>query len=98
MAPAHSSHSYAQGACVYVTMVIHPRDIASGESIYEQCWETAMRETLSAGGSISHHHGIGRVRRGWLGKELGSAYAVLAALKRSLDPGNMMNPGVLLAE
>jgi FAD/FMN-containing dehydrogenase len=58
----------------------------------------AMEATLAAGGTISHHHGIGQVRREWLRRELGSAYPLLVALKHALDPLGIMNPGALLSE
>ncbi len=57
-----------------------------------------MKATLAAGGTISHHHGIGRVRREWLAKELGSAYPLLGSLRRAVDPLGIMNPGALLPE
>jgi alkyldihydroxyacetonephosphate synthase len=95
-ASGHSSHSYPQGTCLYITLVIHPADLASGEPIYQRCWDAALRATLAAGGTISHHHGIGRLRRQWLEQELGSAYRLLPALKRALDPNGILNPGVLV--
>ena len=56
-----------------------------------------MDATAAAGGSISHHHGIGRVRRGHLGVELGeTGVDVLRAIKAAVDPGGRMNPGVLV--
>jgi len=55
-----------------------------------------MEATLAAGGTISHHHGIGRVRRDWLPKELGSAYDALRTLQHAFDPLGIMNPGALL--
>jgi alkyldihydroxyacetonephosphate synthase len=96
MTSAHSSHSYLQGTCLYVTLVLRPDNLAAGPALYEQCWDAAMEATLAAGGSISHHHGIGRVRRHWLREELGSAYALLQSLKTALDPKGILNPGVLL--
>ena len=56
-----------------------------------------MEATLAGGGTIAHHHGIGRMRVPWLERELGDAYPVLRALKRALDPAGIMNPGALLA-
>jgi alkyldihydroxyacetonephosphate synthase len=96
LASGHSSHSYQQGTCLYVTLILRPEELAAAEALYDRCWETAMAATLSAGGNLSHHHGIGRVRRGWLERELGSAYAMLRSLKRALDPADILNPGVLL--
>ena len=96
LASAHSSHSYVQGTCLYITLAIHAGNLADGPALYERCWEATMRATLAAGGTISHHHGIGRVRRPWLQKELGSAYGLLRVLKSALDPNGIMNPGVLI--
>src|SRR5206468_596185 len=55
-----------------------------------------LAATLDAGGTISHHHGIGRLRATWLERELGSAYPLLRDLKRALDPSGIMNPGALI--
>jgi alkyldihydroxyacetonephosphate synthase len=50
---------------------------------------------LRHGGALSHHHGVGRNRARFVPDALGSAFSVLQALKRQLDPDNIMNPGVL---
>jgi alkyldihydroxyacetonephosphate synthase len=96
LASAHSSHSYVQGTCLYITIVLRPEDLGRGEALYDTCWDTAMDATLAAGGNISHHHGIGRVRRHWLAKELGTAHGLLRTLKAALDPHGILNPGVLV--
>ncbi|HZP40712.1 MAG TPA: FAD-binding oxidoreductase [Candidatus Binatia bacterium] len=96
VASAHSSHSYPQGTNLYVTFVVKPADWARAEESYLDAWGRVMQATLAAGGTISHHHGIGRLRTPWLAEELGSSYPVLAAVKRALDPANVMNPGVLV--
>jgi alkyldihydroxyacetonephosphate synthase len=97
VASAHSSHSYAQGTNLYVTFVLKPEDFSRAEETYLQAWSSVMEATLAAGGTIAHHHGIGRLRVPWLERELGAAYQVLRALKRALDPAGIMNPGALLA-
>ena len=56
-----------------------------------------MEAALAEQGTIAHHHGIGRLRTPWLQRELRSAYPLLSALKRALDPAGVMNPGVLVA-
>jgi alkyldihydroxyacetonephosphate synthase len=98
VASGHSSHCYAQGANIYFTFVLKPADFADAERLYLEAWARALRATLDGGGTISHHHGIGRLRASWLAEELGSAYPVLLALKRALDPAGVMNPGALIAE
>jgi alkyldihydroxyacetonephosphate synthase len=45
------------------------------------------------GGSMVHHHGVGKYRTPWIQEEHGSAYYLLAGLKRAFDPANVMNPG-----
>jgi alkyldihydroxyacetonephosphate synthase len=96
VASAHSSHSYRQGTNLYVTFAVKPEQFADAEAAYVGAWTAVMEATLAAGGSISHHHGIGRMRTPWLARELGTAYPVLCTLKRALDPDGLMNPGVLL--
>ena len=55
-----------------------------------------MEATLRFGGTIAHHHGIGRLRSAWMDAEHGEGIAVLRAIKRALDPNGIMNPGALL--
>jgi len=97
LASGHSSHGYQQGTNIYFTFVMKPADFARAEEDYLAAWGNAMRATLKVGGTISHHHGIGRLRAPWLAEELGSGYPLLKDLKRALDPKGIMNPGTLLA-
>jgi alkyldihydroxyacetonephosphate synthase len=94
---AHSSHAYRSGLNLYFSFAVQPESRARLRQAYHACWEAVMAATLESGGTISHHHGIGRVRREWLGRELGpGGLAALVQLKRALDPTGFMNPGVLL--
>jgi alkyldihydroxyacetonephosphate synthase len=66
---------------------------------YRECWRRTLEAALSVGAGIAHHHGIGRVRRDALAGEIGAAgVSVLRAVKAALDPGNLLNPGVLLPD
>ncbi|HEV2122788.1 MAG TPA: FAD-binding oxidoreductase, partial [Chloroflexota bacterium] len=97
VASAHSSHSYQQGTNLYFVIAAQPpRDPAAAERVYWSIWSCVMETVLSHGGTISHHHGIGRVRARWMKAELGSAYPLLTRLKAALDPRQLMNPGTLL--
>ncbi len=98
VASGHSSHSYPQGTNIYFTFVARPQDRTRAEATYLHCWERAMEATLRCAGTISHHHGIGRLRVPWMGRELGEGLAVLRSIKRGLDPNGIMNPGVLIPE
>jgi alkyldihydroxyacetonephosphate synthase len=94
----HSSHSYAQGTNIYFTFVAQPGEGGDPEAKYLECWKRAMDATVRAQGSISHHHGIGRLRRPWMRDEHGAGIEVMRAIKRALDPRGILNPGALLPD
>lgn len=97
VASAHSSHSYRSGTNLYFTFAARPGDRSQLESAYRECWRRTMQTSIALGAGISHHHGIGRVRRDVLEAELGAGgLALLRAVKSSLDPEGLFNPGVLL--
>ncbi|MEU0335172.1 FAD-binding oxidoreductase [Streptomyces sp. NPDC006193] len=91
----HISHVYENGASLYFTVVS-----AQGEDPVAH-WAPAKRAAaeavLAAGGTISHHHGVGTDHRDWYVREAGPlAVSALRAVKRRLDPDWLLNPGVLL--
>ena len=46
------------------------------------------------GGSLSHHHGVGKMMGPWMEKHIGKEHMdILRAIKKHLDPNNIMNPG-----
>jgi alkyldihydroxyacetonephosphate synthase len=98
-ATAHTSHAYRSGANLYFTFAVKPEEPGRMAEVYAECWRRAMEATLAAGGGIAHHHGVGRVRRAFMERELGAeGVAVLRAIKRALDPDGLLNPGNLLPE
>jgi len=94
----HSSHSYAQGTNIYFTFVAKPESPVDAEPTYLACWQQAMEATLRAGGTICHHHGIGRMRTPWMAAEHGVGLEMLRTVKRALDPQGILNPGALLPD
>jgi alkyldihydroxyacetonephosphate synthase len=98
-ASAHSSHVYRSGLNLYFTFAVLPPNPADMEGAYFEAWERIMAATDRHGGSLSHHHGIGRVRLDALARELGAeGVKLLRAVKGALDPTGIMNPGVLLPD
>lgn len=96
---AHSSHAYRSGLNLYFSFAIRTETAEAMEAAYLAAWQAIMEATDRHGGSLAHHHGIGRVRRPWLERELGPAgVRLLGKLKEALDPAGMMNPGVLLPD
>jgi alkyldihydroxyacetonephosphate synthase len=89
---AHLSHAYPDGCSIYFTLVGLSR---SGEAVllHRDAWRDAMRAALAAGGTISHHHGVGELRGNVLEHELGSGGMIaLRALKRAWDPDGLLCP------
>ena len=91
----HLSHVYPDGACLYFTMGSMAADDAAALEVNASWWDTGMQACLAAGGTISHHHGIGRLKARWLPEELQGWYEALRAIKTALDPKGIMNPGAL---
>ena len=51
------------------------------------------RVALSFGGTVTGEHGVGTGKKKYMAEEHGAAYALMATLKRAVDPDNIMNPG-----
>ena len=99
VATAHSSHSYRSGTNLYFSFAARPEDPSRLEEVYRECWDRVMRAADSCGAGIAHHHGIGRVRRDYLDRELGTeGVDVLHRVKAALDPQAVLNPGNLLPD
>ncbi len=91
---AHQSHSYLDGGCLYFTFAALV-DPDAREEYYRSVWDVGTRAVLAAGGSLSHHHGVGLNRSRFLSEALGSAHDTLGAVKQALDPRGILNPGKL---
>jgi alkyldihydroxyacetonephosphate synthase len=92
----HVSHAYPDGASLYFTFMARQR---AGEEIAQwQAVKAAASEAIvEAGGTITHHHAIGRDHAPYMREEVGElGLEVLRAVKERLDPAGIMNPGKLL--
>jgi alkyldihydroxyacetonephosphate synthase len=92
----HISHLYPTGASLYFTFMTR---VPAGQEI--ERWAAAKRAAseaiVAAGGTITHHHAVGRDHAPYLVAEVGElGLSALRALKRELDPAGVMNPGKLL--
>ena len=93
----HLSHLYPSGSSLYFTFLIRGRDDHDAEARYLAAWDAAVRSCAAMGGTITHHHGIGRLKSRFLRTELGATGAdIVTKIKAALDPDAIMNPGVLL--
>jgi alkyldihydroxyacetonephosphate synthase len=94
----HVSHLYPSGASLYFTFMA--RQEASHELDQWQAAKRAASDAIVAnGGTITHHHAIGRDHVPWMRAEAGPlGVDVLRATKAVADPAGIMNPGKLLPE
>jgi len=96
----HISHAYEHGASLYSTFLgcqVDDPDPLAKQAQWRAVKQATTEAILSAGGTLTHHHGIGRDHALWLKEEVGLVgMRVLRTLKRTFDPAGIMNPGVLL--
>jgi len=97
---AHLSHLYSYGASFYVTYLFR---LAPDPDETLRRWQglkdAASQVIVTAGGTISHQHGVGTDHLPYLPAEKGElGIKVLRAVRCTFDPQDMMNPGKLLSE
>ncbi len=90
------THVYADGPAPYFTF--HAKAPKGGAI---QAWRAikaaASEALLAAGGTITHHHAVGRDHMPWYTKQRPALFGyALAAAKKELDPAGILNPGVLI--
>ena len=91
----HISHVYESGASLYFTVAC--AQAADPLAQWAQAKAAANRAIRDAGAAITHHHGVGTDHRATYHEEIGDlAVEALRAVKRTLDPEGICNPGVLI--
>lgn len=93
----HSSHSYINGTNLYF---VYYYNVECGvleeiHKYHDPINKIIVEETLKRGGSMVHHHGIGKARSMYTKDEHGTAYWLLEGLKKQFDPNNIMNLGTV---
>lgn len=91
----HISHVYPTGASLYFTVVAGQRGDATQQ--WQVAKVAACDAIVAAGGTITHHHAVGVDHRRWMPAEIGElGVQVLRAVKQTLDPAGILNPGKLI--
>ncbi|MGW5523994.1 FAD-binding oxidoreductase [Gordonia sp. NPDC003950] len=77
-------------------IVFDPEDADEAQRA-QQAFGEVMDLAISLGGTITGEHGVGRLKKAWLANQVGpDVMALTAAIKQTLDPDGLLNPGVLL--
>jgi alkyldihydroxyacetonephosphate synthase len=92
---AHFSHAYPEGCSIYFSISGTATSLAEAEARYERIWEEAMRTALEVGGTVTHHHGTGMLKRRYTAREHGHGRALYDLVKRRCDPHGVCNPDKL---
>jgi alkyldihydroxyacetonephosphate synthase len=90
------THAYPDGVAPYFTVVT---PAARGQELaqWDAIKEAVTGAMLASGGTTTHHHAVGRDFRPWYDRERPEGFAeALRAVKCTLDPAGILNPGVLL--
>ena len=90
------THVYPDGPAPYFTMLA-PANRGRELEQWDAVKSAASGAVLAAGGTITHHHAIGRDHRPWYDRQRPEAFArALRAAKAEVDPRAILNPGVLI--
>lgn len=93
------TQTYDAGACVYFYFGFNYSEVANPVEVYEHIETAAREEILLNGGSISHHHGVGKLRSKWYPQSVSQVGVdLLKAAKKELDPKNIFAVGNLLTD
>ena len=99
MIGGHSSHSYMNGTNMYFVYYYNVVDCKPEDEInkyHNLINRIICEEAIRFGGSIAHHHGLGKARAHMVWEEYGSSFYMLETLKKAFDPNGIMNMGTLI--
>ncbi len=87
---ARVTQLYDTGVCVYFYFAFYHRGVENASEVYAELERAAREEILRSGGSLSHHHGVGKLRQHFLPAIFSpAALAWREGLKRAIDPDNL---------
>jgi alkyldihydroxyacetonephosphate synthase len=89
------THVYTDGPAPYYTFSGAYRGGADPAATLAEIKAGVSDAVMAAGGTITHHHAVGRQHRPWYERPEPFAIALRAA-KKALDPAGVLNPGVLI--
>jgi hypothetical protein len=95
---AHLSHAYHEGCSIYFTMAGYASKREELPLVYDRTWQAALDAAVRVGATITHHHGVGVLKREFMDREQGAARRLWVASRVAVDPAGCLNPGKLFGE
>ncbi|RNA36909.1 alkyldihydroxyacetonephosphate peroxisomal isoform X1 [Brachionus plicatilis] len=94
---ARVTQVYDAGACIYFYFAINYYGLSDPVKIYNEIEAAARDEIIASGGSLSHHHGVGKIRRRWMNQTIGEhGIGMIKAVKDYIDPKNVFASGNII--
>jgi|AP95_1055475.scaffolds.fasta_scaffold04925_3 alkyldihydroxyacetonephosphate synthase len=88
------TQTYHTGVCIYFTMGFSGKGLKDPAQVYHDIEHRIRQVVLDNGGALSHHHGIGKIRQGFLSQvQTENSINVIRATKRAMDPRNIFGAG-----
>ncbi|TNN60365.1 Alkyldihydroxyacetonephosphate synthase, peroxisomal [Liparis tanakae] len=97
LASCRVTQTYDAGACVYFYFAFNYRGLSDPIHVFEEIEHAAREEILANGGSLSHHHGVGKLRKEWMRETISNVgMGMLKSVKDYVDPNNIFGNRNLL--
>ena len=88
------TQTYHTGVCIYFTMAFYGKGLEDPDKAYHHIEQRLRQVILDNGGSLSHHHGIGKIRQGFLPQvHTENSFQMLRQSKKTVDPNNVFGIG-----
>ncbi len=91
----HFSHWWRWGASLYDRFLLKqaPEDPREAQTLHDRIWDVAVQTSLTHGGMVNEHHGVGLKLSRFMPAQYGAAWPLMERIKDAMDPNRIMNPG-----
>uniref|UniRef100_A0A0N5C879 Alkylglycerone-phosphate synthase n=1 Tax=Strongyloides papillosus TaxID=174720 RepID=A0A0N5C879_STREA len=99
LASCRVTQVYDSGVCIYFYFAFNYKGLKNPLEIYDTIEAASRDEILACGGSISHHHGVAKIRKHWLPQTIGTTgISIINSLKDEMDPNNIFGADNLITK
>uniref|UniRef100_A0A0N5A1U2 Alkylglycerone-phosphate synthase n=1 Tax=Parastrongyloides trichosuri TaxID=131310 RepID=A0A0N5A1U2_PARTI len=99
LASCRVTQVYDSGVCIYFYFAFNYKGLKNPVEVYDTIEAASRDEILACGGSISHHHGVAKIRKHWLPQTIGiNGVSIINSLKEEMDPNNIFGADNLITK